>query len=149
MAVQEFDYSLAMTDENRDDFQSIPDGTALAEDLLARCKTLLNELEAFRAFVEERRTEQEPVVDIRRFHTSVGTELKSLQKVPDPMLATTFKVLMSIASRSRPHRRENYPHTTLLQPSFLLCNMGDGQTQQRFGDVQQTILLGSPPNTKF
>lgn len=71
----------AMAEENKDDVQSIPDGTALAEDLLARCKTLLHELEAFRVFVDERRTEQEPVVDIRKFQTSVGTELKSLQKV--------------------------------------------------------------------
>jgi len=72
---------LAMAEENKHDTQTILDGTALAEDLLAKCKTLLNELEAFRAFVDERRTEQEPVVDIRKFQTSVGTELKSLLKV--------------------------------------------------------------------
>lgn len=72
---------LGMSERNEYDSQSIPDGTALAEDLLARCKTLLSELEAFRNFVDERRTEQEPVVDTRKFQTSVGTELKSLQRV--------------------------------------------------------------------
>lgn len=60
---------------------SITDGTALAEDLLARCQALLKELEGFRSFVEERRAEQESAVEIRKFQTSVGTELKSLQKV--------------------------------------------------------------------
>lgn len=70
-------------EEGKDDTRSIPDGTALAENLLARCKALVSELEAFRVFVDERRAEQEPVVDIRRFQTSVGTEWTSLQKVPN------------------------------------------------------------------
>lgn len=86
---------LTMPKGNKDYVQNIPDGTALAENLLARCKTLLNELERFRGFVDERRTEQEPVVDIRRFQTSVGTELKSLQKVPNPVLGSKGKCLRS------------------------------------------------------
>lgn len=74
-------YIYQMAEIGRQDTQSNPDGTALAESLLARCKTLLSELEAFRTFVDERAAEQEPVVDIRKFQSSVNTELKSLHKV--------------------------------------------------------------------
>lgn len=70
-----------MAESARQDAQSNPDGTDLAESLLTKCQTLLSELEAFRTFVDERAAEQEPVVDIRKFQTSVGTELKSLHKV--------------------------------------------------------------------
>ena len=55
------------------------DGTILVEDLIAKCHTLLNELEEFRSFITDRR--QEHAVDIRQFHTPVISELKSLQKV--------------------------------------------------------------------
>lgn len=56
-------------------------GTALAEDLLARCQTLLNELQDFTRFVTEQQSVQEPAVDIRKFQSSVRTEHRSLQKV--------------------------------------------------------------------
>ena len=62
------------------------DGAALAEDLLARCRTLLNELEDFGTFVLEQKLEHEPAVEIRKFQTSVATELKSLEKVSRPPL---------------------------------------------------------------
>ena len=70
-----------MPDENDNDIQNTFDGTALAESLLKRCHHLLAELEEFRTFLEQQRTEQESAVEIRKFQQSVGSELKSLQKV--------------------------------------------------------------------
>lgn len=63
------------------------DGAALAEDLLAICRTLLTELEDFGNFVVEQKLEQEPAVEIRKFQTSVAMELKSLEKVGRPILS--------------------------------------------------------------
>ena len=70
-----------MPQQNGQDSRGIADGASLAESLLARCRTLLNELEEFRSFIHKRNTEQEHAVDIRKFQTSVGVEYKSLQKV--------------------------------------------------------------------
>ena len=60
------------------------DGGRLAEDLLSKCHSLLRELEEFRSFVTEQKLVQEPAVEIRKFQTSVATELKILQKVDRP-----------------------------------------------------------------
>ena len=65
---------------------TVTDGDRLAEDLLLRCHTLLRELEEFRSFVLGQELVQEPAVEIRKFRTSVATELKSLQKVHYPRL---------------------------------------------------------------
>lgn len=62
-------------------------GTALAEYLLTKCQTLLNELEAFSTFVTEQKLEQDPAAETRKFQNSVATELKSLQKVQEPSAA--------------------------------------------------------------
>ena len=62
------------------------DGGRLAEDLLSKCHTLLRELEEFRNFVTEQKLVQEPAVEIRKFQTSVATELKILKKVYRPGL---------------------------------------------------------------
>lgn len=59
-----------------------PNGTAIAEELLGQCHQLLSELEEFRIFLTERRKEQ--IVDIRQFHNSVRSELKSLERVCKP-----------------------------------------------------------------
>ena len=49
------------------------------ENLLAKCHTLLNELEEFRTFLAERNKEH--TVELRQFRSSVLSELKSLEKV--------------------------------------------------------------------
>ena len=77
------------------------EGSALAEDLLARCQTLLNELEDFEKFVIEQRLEQEPTVDIHKFQTSVATEHKSLQKLADADL-TAEKTIHTLRSSNLP-----------------------------------------------
>ena len=77
------------------------DGRALAEDLLARCQTLLHELEEFKIFVTEQGLEQEPAVDIHKFHTSVTTEHKSLQKLADADL-TAEKTIHTLRSSNLP-----------------------------------------------
>ena len=64
----------------------ITDGGRLAEDLVSKCHKLLRELEEFRNFVTEQKLVQEPAVEIRKFQTSVATELKCLQKVNHPRL---------------------------------------------------------------
>ena len=64
----------------------VTDGGRLAEDMLSKCHTLLRELEEFRSFVTEQKLVQEPAVEIRKFQTSVATELKILQKVYRPRL---------------------------------------------------------------
>lgn len=61
-------------------------GTALAHDLLCRCRSLLGELEEFSGFLKEAKSEvsrnpEEYGVDIKHFRGSVQTELKSLEKV--------------------------------------------------------------------
>ena len=73
------------------------EGSSLAEDLLARCQNLLSELEDFRKFMAEKRSEQEPAVDIHKFQTSVTTEHKSLQKLSeaDPTAEKTIHTLRS------------------------------------------------------
>lgn len=77
------------------------EGNALAEDLLARCQTLLNELEDFRKFVTEQRLEQDPAVDIHKFQTSVATEHKSLQKLAIADL-TAEKTIHTLRSSNLP-----------------------------------------------
>ena len=73
------------------------EGSALAEDLVRRCRILLKELEDFRKFVAEQRLEQEHAVDIHKFQTSVATEHKSLQKLADadPTAEKTIHTLRS------------------------------------------------------
>lgn len=57
---------------------SAPDGSALVEDLLARCNALLIELETFREFIASSNT---AAVDIKQFHGPIIAELSSLQRV--------------------------------------------------------------------
>ena len=59
-----------------------PEGIVIAEELLGQCYQLLSELEEFQTFLTERRKEQ--IVDIRQFHNSVRSELKSLERVCKP-----------------------------------------------------------------
>lgn len=59
-----------------------PKAIVIAEELLSQCHQLLSELEEFRIFLTERRKEQ--IVDIRQFHNSVRSELKSLERVRKP-----------------------------------------------------------------
>ena len=77
------------------------DGSALIEDLLSRCQTILNELEDFRAFVTKQRPKQEHAVDIHKFQTSVATEQKSLQKLADADL-TAEKTIHTLRSSNLP-----------------------------------------------
>ena len=65
------------------------------EELLARCKTLIHELEEFRVSVAEAKKEEgddhaspsirvaEHAVDLRQFHAPIVSELKSLQKLSE------------------------------------------------------------------
>ena len=77
------------------------EGSSLAEDLLARCQTLLNELEEFRNFVTKQDSEQESAVDIHKFQTSVATEHKSLQKLAEADL-TAEKTIHTLRSSNLP-----------------------------------------------
>lgn len=54
------------------------EATLLADQLLQNCHQLLYELEEFQKFLAENK---DSVVDIRTFHSSVRSELKSLEKV--------------------------------------------------------------------
>ena len=61
-------------------------GTALAYDLLGRCRSLLGELEEFNDFLKNAKSEvsrnpEEYGVDIKHFRASVQMEMKSLEKV--------------------------------------------------------------------
>ena len=77
------------------------EGISLAEDLLARCQTLLNELEDFRKFVTQQKLEQETAVDINKFQTSVTTEHRSLQKLAEADL-TAEKTIHTLRSSNLP-----------------------------------------------
>lgn len=77
------------------------DGSALAEDLLARCQTLLKELEDFGKFVAEQRLEQGSAVDIHKFQNSVATEHKSLRKLADADL-TAERTIHTLRSSNLP-----------------------------------------------
>ena len=77
------------------------EGSALAEDLLARCQILLNELEDFRKFVTQQKLEQETAVDINKFQTSVTTEHRSLQKLAEADL-TSEKTIHTLRSSNLP-----------------------------------------------
>lgn len=54
------------------------EATILADQLLQNCHQLLYELEEFQKFLAEKK---DSIVDIRTFHSSVFSELKSLEKV--------------------------------------------------------------------
>ncbi|KAL2048231.1 hypothetical protein N7G274_000142 [Stereocaulon virgatum] len=77
------------------------DGAALAEDLLKRCRSLLTELDDFGAFVLEQKLQQEPAIEIRKFQTSVATELKSLEKLAEADL-TAEKAIHTLRSSNLP-----------------------------------------------
>ena len=69
-----------MHEGNKGDSQSTAtDGTVLVQDLLQKCHSLLSELEQFRTFLAERQKEHS--IEIRQFHGSVQSELRSLVKV--------------------------------------------------------------------
>lgn len=54
------------------------EATILTDQLLQNCHQLLYELEEFQKFLAEKK---DNIVDIRTFHSSVRSELKSLEKV--------------------------------------------------------------------
>ena len=54
------------------------DGAILAGDLLTKCHQMLSELEEFKVFLSKQKKEH--AVDVRQFHSSVLSELKSLEK---------------------------------------------------------------------
>lgn len=100
------------------------DGTLLVEDLLKRCRDLLSELDQFRTFlVKSKKTN---VVELRQFHNSVLAELKSLEKVCEPMTIPLAVLLTHNlpALLRRPHGRTHYTHPTLIQSPFLHCRLG-------------------------
>jgi hypothetical protein len=103
---------------------SSADGTLLVEDLLKRCHDLLSELDQFRTFLVK--SKKSNVVEIRQFHNSVLAELKSLERVCEPM---TIPLIVHLthnlpALLRRPHSRTHYTHPTLLQPPLLHCRLG-------------------------
>ena len=77
------------------------EGSSLAENLLARCQTLLSELEDFRGFVTKQKLEQESAVDINKFQTSVIAEHKSLQRLAEADL-TAEKTIHTLRSSNLP-----------------------------------------------
>lgn len=77
------------------------EGSSLAEALLARCQTLLNELEDFKKFVNKQKLEQGSVVDIHKFQTSITTEHKSLHKLAKADL-TAEKTIHTLRSSNLP-----------------------------------------------
>lgn len=91
----------SITNRSANTEATITEGTTLAEDLLARCQSLLKELEDFRNFLIKQRLEQEPAVDIHKFQTSVATEHKSLQKLADADL-TAEKTIHTLRSSNLP-----------------------------------------------
>ena len=71
------------------DFNAATEPLRLAAGLLADCNTLLSELDAFRSFIADEKRNN-PIlsisaggeaVDVRQFHSTVLSELKSLRKV--------------------------------------------------------------------
>ena len=77
------------------------EGSALADDLITKSQTLLNELEDFRKFMVEQGNEQEPVVDIHKFQNSVSTEYKSLKKLAHADLSAE-KTIHTLRSSNLP-----------------------------------------------
>ena len=116
---------------------TITDGTVLAEDLLARCRSLLNELEDFRSFAAEQKLAQDPAIEIRKFQLSVSAELKSLQKVSRASSSCPSNpIIYSLAARRiGPHSRKDHPHPPILQPTILFRHMGSCQGQRKPGDI--------------
>ncbi|KAL6721793.1 hypothetical protein ACLMJK_000898 [Lecanora helva] len=84
------------------DKQIDSEGVILADSLLVRCQTLLNELDQFGRFIENRRSaEREHTIEIRKFQSSVTTEFKSLQKLSDADL-TAEKTVHTLRSSNLP-----------------------------------------------
>lgn len=67
------------------------DGAILVEDLLRQCHQMLAELKQFRDFLSEQKKEH--LVDIRLFHNSVLSELKSLEKVSSEKYLLRYPLL--------------------------------------------------------
>ena len=112
------------------------DGGRLAEDLLSKCHTLLRELEEFRNFITEQKLVQEPAVEIRKFQTSVATELKILQKVHHPRLPSRDLAIDYLpACRVRSHCRENSSYAPLVQSTILWGHMGICKSKRKRGDT--------------
>ena len=75
-----------MTVEQHDRDQAIASLSATkVDDLLIQCHCLLKELELFQEFLVERKREH--TVELRQFHSSIVSELKSLQRVRRPATA--------------------------------------------------------------
>ena len=58
------------------------DGAELADDLLIRCRGLLNELKVFQEYLEQQKREHS--IEIKPFRNSITAELKSLERVSRP-----------------------------------------------------------------
>lgn len=115
---------------------TVTEGDRLAEDLLSKCHTLLRELEEFRNFVVKQELVQEPAVEIRKFRTSVATELKTLQKVYHPRLPSCDPAIDCLpACRVRSDCRENPSYAPLVQPTVLFCHMGICKGDRKPGNV--------------
>lgn len=109
---------------------TLTNGTALAEDLLAKCQILLNELEAFSTFVAEQIFEPESVAETRKFQNSVATELKSLKRVSSPSYVLSFSqsLTKTQACSSRSHRRENGSYPSIIELAILLGYLGGSKS---------------------
>ena len=100
-----------------------PDAPVRVEDLLARCNTLLSELEEFKNFVAEAKEGSthalpsigvvEQAVDLRQFHAPIVAELKSLQKV------SLDNSILFVNSSQKLH---NVP-ILLLYPDFFISSV--------------------------
>ena len=77
-----------LQDETEADPQLQPPSITVDE-LLDKCHALLNELEQFRVFLVERKKEH--TIEIRQFRNSVVSELKSLERVFDPLSLNPIK----------------------------------------------------------
>ena len=114
----------------------VTDGNRLAEDLLSKCQNLLRELEEFRNFITEQKLVQDPAVEIRKFQTSVATELKILQKVYRPRLPSWNPAIDYLpAQRVRSYCRKNSSYASLVQSTVLFSHMGICKSKRKPGNI--------------
>jgi len=105
--------------------------TVRVEDLLRNCHVLLNELEAFRSFLVQRKKEH--TVEIRQFRNSIQSELKSLEKVRSlPSYHARWQQTADLDSftvmQRRSHGRPHNPHAPVLEPTFLQRRLDRSET---------------------
>jgi hypothetical protein len=91
----------------QDDFSS---SSLLHTDLVSRARFLLEELTAFQSYLEDQK--KEDVVEIRQFRSSVQSEIKSLERIPNSIPGAELK-------REDERREEEIKKSHVLRSSNL------------------------------